>query len=135
MFYGPLTVHSPPVLVKQSSPDYLLRLRLYLNLVPVFGVPISLWTLYGDPKQAAPQLRQISRLAAVLGMGWLLATVLLNAGAHSEFSQIATLRFWIANSLVGSGYFLTNIWLMLRLSQGKPAKLPGFGRAVGYRTR
>ncbi|MEM6254016.1 MAG: hypothetical protein AAF821_13940 [Cyanobacteria bacterium P01_D01_bin.156] len=112
--------------MKPSSPDTLLRLRLYLNLVPVFGVPASLWTLYNNREQIHPQLHQISRLAIVLGMGWLLATVLLSAGAHSHFSQVATLRFWVTSSLVGSGYFATNLWLMLRISQGKAAKLPGF---------
>ena len=121
--------------MKQSSPNYLLRLRLYLSLMPVLGVPISLWTLYGGAQQAEPQLKQVSLLAVVLGMGWLVATVLLSAGAHSEFSQVATIRFWIANSFVGSGYFLTTLWLMWRLSQGKPAKLPGLSRAVGCQIR
>ncbi|MDV3353492.1 hypothetical protein D0962_13345 [Leptolyngbyaceae cyanobacterium CCMR0082] len=111
--------------MKQSSPNYLLRLRLYLNLVPVLGIPASLLTLYGTPHEPDAQLKQVSRLAVVLGMGWLLATVLLSAGAHSEFSQLATLRFWIASSFVGSGYFLTNLWLMLRIFQGKSTKLPG----------
>lgn len=37
--------------VKSSSPDYLLCLRLYINLIPVLGVPASLWPLYADPKQ------------------------------------------------------------------------------------
>lgn len=111
--------------MKSSSPDYSLRLRLYLNLVPVLGVPASLWTLYADPNQPCPQLKQVSRSAVVLGMGWLLATVLLSAGAHSHFSQLATLRFWIASSFVGSGYFLTNMWLMLRVSRGRSVKLPG----------
>ena len=111
--------------MKQASPDFFLRLRLYLNLVPVLGVPASLWTLYGPSQQSAPQLQQASRLAVVLGMGWLLATVLLSSGAHSDFSQVATLRFWVSSSLVGSGYFLTNLWLMLRVAQGKTPKLPG----------
>ncbi len=106
----------------------MLRLRLYLSLIPVLGVAVSLWTLYMESPQPDPQLKQVSRLAVVLGMGWLLATVLLSAGAHSEFSQLATLRFWIVNSFVGSGYFLTNVWLMLRVSQGKSARLPGISR-------
>lgn len=113
--------------MKPSSPSSLLRLRLYLNLVPVFGVPMSLWTLYGtrhlSPSQS--QLHQVSRLAVVLGIGWLLATVLLSAGAHSEFSHTATLRLWLINGFVGTGYFVTNLWLMLLISQGKTTKLPG----------
>ncbi len=117
--------------MKPSSPNYVLRLRLYINLVPVFGVPAALWTLYGTPKPSqteGKQLQQVSRLAVVLGMGWLLATVLLSAGAHSEFSQVATLRFWIASSFVGTGYFMTNLWLMLRVSRGHSTKLPGISR-------
>ncbi|MEA5465925.1 hypothetical protein [Leptothoe sp. PORK10 BA2] len=114
--------------MKPSSSNAPLRLRLYLNLVPVFGVPASLWTLYGTHQQSQPQLKQVSRLAIVLGMGWLLATVLLSAGAHSEFSQMATLRFWIASSVVGSGYFITNLWLMLQVSRGRSPKLPGITR-------
>ena len=62
-------------------------------------------TLYGDPEQVNPQLKRVSRLAVVLGIGWLLAMVLLSIGAHSELSQVATLRFWIANSFAGSGLF------------------------------
>ena len=113
--------------MKPSSPSSLLRLRHYLNLVPIFGVPASLWTLYGtrNPSQSQPQLQQVSRLAVVLGMGWLLATVLLSAGAYSEFSHAATLRLWLINSFVGTGYFVTSLWLMLRISRGKPARLPG----------
>lgn len=111
---------SPP-----GPPDYLLRLRLYLNLIPVLGVPASLWTLYADPNPTDPRLRQVSRSAVVLGMGWLLATVLLSAGAHSEFSQLATLRFWIASSFVGTGYFTTNLWLMLRVARNRSIRLPG----------
>ncbi|WP_326520736.1 hypothetical protein [Leptothoe spongobia] len=114
--------------MKPSSPNSLLRLRLYLNLVPVFGVPASLWTLYASPQQPHTQLKQVSRLAVVLGMGWLLATVLLSAGAHSEFSQVATLRFWLVNGFVGTGYFVTNLWLMLRLSRGKTTRLPGISQ-------
>lgn len=111
--------------MKPSSPSAIVRLRLYLNLLPIFGVPVSLWTLYGPHRQSQPQLQQVSRLAVVLGMGWLLATVLLSAGAHSELSQVATLRFWLTSGFVGTGYFVTNLWLMLRISQGKTAKLPG----------
>lgn len=110
--------------MKPSSPSSILRLHLYLNLVPVFGVPASLWTLYGTHKPSQPQLQQVSRLAVVLGMGWLLATVLLSAGAHSEFSHMLTLRLWLINGFVGTGYFVTNLWLMLRISRGKTAKLP-----------
>lgn len=114
--------------VKSSSPNTFLRLRLYLTLVPVFGVPVSLWTLYGPTPTPEPQLQQLSRLAVVLGMGWLLATVLLSAGAHSEFSQLTTLRFWVSSSLIGSGYFITNLWLMLQITQGKNPKLPGLSQ-------
>ena len=105
--------------------DSLLRLRLYLNLIPVLGIPASLWTLYADPNPTDPRLKQVSRSAVMLGMAWLLATVLLSAGAHSEFSQIATLRFWIASSFVGTGYFTTNLWLILRVARGRSIKLPG----------
>ena len=111
--------------MKQSPPDSLLQLRLYIHLLPVFGVPVSLWTLYGPGQTTAPQLERVSRLAVVIGMGWLLATVLLSSGAHSHVSHVATLRFWVGSSLVGSGYFLTNLWLMLQVTQGKTPKLPG----------
>ncbi|MEO0869772.1 MAG: hypothetical protein AAFY17_15310 [Cyanobacteria bacterium J06642_11] len=121
-----LAAHEQLFSVRPSSPNYLLRLRLYLNLIPILGVPLSLWTLYGPNKPAHDSLEQASRLATVLGMGWLLATVLLSAGAHGEFSQMTTLRFWISSSLIGSGYFVTNLWLMLKISQGKAPKLPGF---------
>ncbi|MGD1853459.1 MAG: hypothetical protein ACFB2W_04345 [Leptolyngbyaceae cyanobacterium] len=115
--------------MKSSSSDRLLRLRLYLNLIPVLGIPASLWTLYtADPHQLDARLKQVSRTSIVLGMTWLFTTVLLSAGAHSEFSQLATLRFWIASSFVGSGYFATNLWLMFRVYKGRSTKLPGISQ-------
>ena len=36
------------------------------------------------------------------------------------------LRLWVANTLVTTGYTLTNLGLMVRLLQGRSLKLPGF---------
>lgn len=111
------------------------RLRIYLHLIPMFGVVPSLWTLYGKgdvPVEdiEAAQLKSISRLAVVLGMSSICAITLLaagglTAGGSIQNSQAASLRLLIASSFVGSGYFLLNLSLMFRVAKGQSIRLPG----------
>jgi hypothetical protein len=61
-----------------------------------------------------------------LAGSWLLGYLLLGIGA--ETSEFLTLRLLILNTLLTSGYFLVSIWLMVRLTSGKSARLPGFSR-------
>nr|WP_199316920.1 hypothetical protein [Chroococcidiopsis sp. [FACHB-1243]] len=61
----------------------------------------------------------------------MLAYFLLGAGA--EASEFLNFRLLMLNSLLTSGYFLVSVWLMLRLTAGKSARLPGFS-ALADRT-
>ena len=125
------------------------RMRTYLHLVPVFGVVPSLWTLYGKPdsKQAnsdlkpygktpaaaedidsasdEAQIQAASRLSVLIGLGCISAIALLGAGASTQASQMASLRFLLASSFVGSGYFLLSLVLMFRVAKGKSIRIPG----------
>ncbi len=105
-------------------------MRTYLHLVPVFGVIPSLWTLYGQGPACSEDIgeervRAASRLSVLIGVGCLSAIALLGAGAGSQASQAASLRFLLASSFVGSGYFLLSLGLMFRVAKGQSIRLPG----------
>ena len=110
-------------------------MRLYLHLVPVFGVVLSLWSLYGeapygkssDPLEGTDrdQVRAASRLSVTLGIACISAIALLGAGASTQASQMASLRFLLASSFIGSGYFLLSLALMFRVAKGQSIRLPG----------
>ncbi|MEL6940889.1 MAG: hypothetical protein AAFO84_17035 [Cyanobacteria bacterium J06598_1] len=107
------------------------KLRTYLHLVPVFGTVLSLWTLYGEPVSQVEdaldgaQRLAASRLSVVLGLGCLCAIALLGGAASSQASQAASLRFLLASSFVGSGYFLLSLGLMFRVATNRSIRLPG----------
>ena len=110
------------------------QMRTYLHLVPVFGVVPSLWTLYGqapvegediDRTSAEAQVRAASRLSVLVGLGCISAIALLGAGAATQSSQVASLRFLLASSFVGSGYFLLSLTLMFRVAKGQSIRIPG----------
>ena len=114
--------------------SHMQRLRTYLHLVPVFGVVPSLWTLYGqaslgsegvDRTSAEAQVRSASRLSVTIGLGCICAIALLGAGAATQTSQMASLRFLLASSFVGSGYFLLSLVLMFRVAKGQSIRIPG----------
>ncbi len=108
-------------------------MQIYLHLVPVFGVLLSLLTLYGerdthgeDREQA--QVRAASRLSVIVGLGCMSAIALLGAGASTQASQVASLRFLLASSFVGSGYFLLSVGLMFRVAKDQSIRLPGISQ-------
>jgi hypothetical protein len=100
------------------------RLQMFLCLVPVVGFFPALWTLYNQRGNRRQQ--RVSRLAVTLALGWIVGYFLLNAGAHT--SDTLTLPLLIMSSLLTSGYFLTNIWLMVRLWRRKSLWLPGMSQ-------
>ena len=105
-----------------NAPCPIPKTQLLLYLVPIIGFFPSLWTLYrgeGSREQLA-----ISRLSITLALTWLLGYLLLSTGAAT--SDFLTLRLFILNSFLTSGYFLVSVWLILRLMQGKSGRLPGF---------
>ena len=114
------------------------RLRLFLYLIPLVGVVPAGVTLYlqrNRPKPSAEQRDQrqdlqVSRQAVSLAMVWFLALVLVNFGGQlGETPQIGVMLF---NSVLTSGYFVANCWLMMQLGRGKRPELPGLD-ALGNR--
>lgn len=118
------------------------KLWIYLHLVPVFGVLLSLWSLYGKSALAVEELevpteevpaeevmvKKASRLSATLGLVCVGVIASLNAGAHTQSSQLAQLRFLFASSFVGSGYFLLSLVLMFRVAKDQSMQLPGLSQ-------
>ncbi len=102
------------------------RLQLYIYLIPVLGFFPALWTLY--QRQGTRQQQAVSRLSITLAFSWLLGYILLSSGV--QMSEFWTLRLFIMNSLLTSGYFLVSFWLMVRLWQRKPPRLPGISRVA-----
>jgi hypothetical protein len=100
------------------------RLQLFVYLIPVLGFLPALWTLYR--RQGTREQQAVSRLSVTLALGWLLAYILLLAGAQT--SEFWTLRLLFLNSLLTSGYFLVSIGLMARLWRRKSLRLPGISR-------
>ncbi len=98
----------------------LIRLQLFIYLVPVLGFFPALWTLYR--RQGTREQQVVSRLSVTLAFSWLLGYILLSASVPSEFW---TLRLLFMNSLLTSGYFLVSLGLMVRLWQRKSPRLPG----------
>lgn len=104
------------------------RALLFVYLIPVFGVvpaALSLTRREGDRKS-----RSISRLAIALGLLWGLGILSLNTGFMfaEGGSQGAGLSLLLFNSLFTSSYFVTMLWLMVRVWQRKSPEIPGISR-------
>lgn len=97
------------------------HLQMYLYLIPVVGFFPALWTLYR--RNGTRNQRNVSRLVVTLAMGWLLGYFLLGTASDLSDSSLS-LPLLITTSLLTSGYFLVNIWLMVKLWQRKPLRLP-----------
>ncbi|WP_292837990.1 hypothetical protein [Nostoc sp. JL33] len=105
-----------------NPPSPIPKTQLLLYLIPIIGFFPSLWTLYRG--QGSREQLAISRLSITLALIWLLGYLLLASGAAT--SDFLTLRLFILNSFLTSGYFLVSVWLILRLIKGKSRRLPGF---------
>lgn len=99
------------------------RLKLFIYLVPIFGVVPALVSLYRRRQNTAEE-KNVSRLVVVLAFSWLAAYALLGGSAH--LSDGLAPRLLITSTLMTTGYFITNLWLMVRLWQRKSIRLPGF---------
>lgn len=97
---------------------------MFVCLIPVAGFFPSLWILYRG--QGTRHQQAVSRLAITLALGWLMGSILLNTGAQA--ADNLSLPLLIMSSLLTSGYFLTNIWLMVQLWRRKSIWLPGISR-------
>jgi hypothetical protein len=101
------------------------RLLLLLHLVPVFGLIPSIWSL--THRQSDRQQRATSRLSITLAVVWSLGYAGLNAGAMGGGAELNPLgsSLLLFNTLLTSGYFVTSVWLMLRVWQKQAPRIPG----------
>jgi len=110
---------------RNSDPETRLEtLKLVIYLVPIFGFFPALWSLY--MKQGSAREKQVSQTAVTLALAWVVLYVLTAAG--SQASDLASTRLLITSLLATTGYFVTNLWLMVRLLQGGSARLPGISK-------
>jgi hypothetical protein len=112
--------------MRPRSPDpetKLETLKLMLYLVPIFGFFPAVWSLYFKP--GSPREQTVSKTAVTLALAWLVVYGLTAAGSQTD---IAATRFLVTSLLATTGYFLTNLWLMVRLLQGGSVRLPGLRR-------
>lgn len=117
--YGETMKNLPP-----SATETLKRLSLMIYLVPIFGAVPALYQLWRH--QGSREEEAVYRLVVTLALGWLMAYGLLSAG--SQLVPGLSIRLLVANTLVTTGYTLTNLGLMVRLLQGRSLKLAGFSR-------
>ena len=97
------------------------HLQLFLYLIPVFGFFPALWTLYR--REGTREQRRLCRLTIALAFAWLLSYGGFAFGAN--IAEGGHISFLLASSITTSGYFLVNIWLMVRLWQRRRPRLPG----------
>lgn len=113
--------------MKRADPfenQELKHLQLFVYLIPVIGFVPAIWTLYR--RQGSRDQRTVSRLAVVLALGWLSGYLVLGTG--TQLNDSLSLPLLVLSSLLTSGYFVTNLWLMVRLWQRKSLWLPGVSR-------
>lgn len=117
----------PPTLTPEALENKDLdHLGLFFYFLPILGFFPALWTLYRH--QGSRKQKAASRLAITLAFGWLLGYIFLETGARS--SELLTIPLLLMSSLLTSGYFVVNIWLMVRLWQRRPLRLPGVSQVA-----
>jgi hypothetical protein len=100
------------------------RLVLFAYLVPVFGMVPAAWSLT-RPKSDRRH-RAMSRLALTLGLAWGLGCLVFNTSGMTvgENGASAQMSMLLLNSVFTSGYFVTSLWLMVRLWKRQSLALP-----------
>ncbi len=99
----------------------------------MFGFFPACWTLYR--RRGSEQQRVASRLAITLSLAWALGYSLLKAEGEAMIegnAELLGVLLLLTNSLLSSGYFLVNLWLMVQLWQRKTLKLPGVSQVSKY---
>ncbi len=119
---------SPPGILTPEDLENkdLAHLALFFYFLPIIGFFPALWTLYRH--QGSPEQKAMSRLAITLAFGWLLGYIFFETGARS--SELLNIPLLLMSSVLTSGYFVVNIWLMVRLGQRRPLRLPGVSRVA-----
>jgi hypothetical protein len=110
------------------------RLQSILYLVPFAGFVPAIWTLYHKPTKtdrAQRQSQEAAQLAVSTGGLWAIVMVLLTVGVPGSGEGIGITPL-VLTSLLTSGYFLTNVWLMIQVLRRQRMYLPGLSE-VGQR--
>jgi NO-binding membrane sensor protein with MHYT domain len=113
--------------MRSSSADSetkLETLKLMLYLVPIFGFFPALWSLYFQ--QGSVREKSVSKTAVTLALLWVLLYGLTAVGAQG--TDLMSTRLLVGSLLATTGYFMTNLWLMVRLMRGGSTRLPGISR-------
>lgn len=97
------------------------RLRMLFYLLPVIGLAPAMWNLVTNASRSR-QERDLSRSVITITGLWLIAYVLFGSLAQQESLGLPALA---VNSVITSGYFLLQLWLMVRFWRGQSLKLPG----------
>jgi len=105
------------------------RLTYFLYLVPIFGFFPAIWRLYRQ--QGSREEQQLARTVVMLAFVWLAGTLLLQTSGQADEGM--RLPLLIASTILSSGYFITNLWLMVRVWQRKSLTLSWGSRASSRR--
>ncbi|NJM66815.1 MAG: hypothetical protein HC851_14705 [Acaryochloris sp. RU_4_1] len=115
------------------------RLLLFIYLVPVFGVVPAIWTLTRQQSNSRQviadhrQQREVSRVAILVGLVWFLGTLCLTSGIalfQTENTQGMSISWLVLSSLFTSGYFLTNLGLMVRVWRRQSLDIAAINRVT-----
>ncbi|MEB3309854.1 MAG: hypothetical protein VKJ02_06440 [Snowella sp.] len=96
------------------------QFQLSIYLIPVLGAIASLWAV--SRKQSNEDTVAVSRLALTLTGSWLFSYALLWLGGL-QTSDLLSLRLLYLNGLLTSGYFLTCLFFIWQIFQGKKVGL------------
>ncbi len=99
-------------------------LKLMLYFMPVFGIIPSLWSLNHTDSTRAE--RNASRMAIKLALTWFASYMLFDVGAQNI--DALHLPLLLTSSLITSGYFVMNLWLVILLWQRKSIDVPLLGQ-------
>ncbi|MEC4864505.1 MAG: hypothetical protein SAJ11_00225 [Jaaginema sp. PMC 1078.18] len=101
------------------------RLYLYFCLIPWLGTIPALWAIYH--KQGDREQQALSRLVVTLAFIWLVGSGFLWASA-AQSPQILQFRLLFGDALLGSGYAIALLFLMVRVWRRQSLHLPGFSQ-------
>ncbi|APB34259.1 hypothetical protein GlitD10_1933 [Gloeomargarita lithophora Alchichica-D10] len=109
----------PGLAVKDTT-----RLRLLFYLLPVVGLVPAVGNLLTNWSRS-PVERDLSRSVITITSLWLVTYVLGGSLAQQESLGVPAL---LMSSVATSGYFILQLWLMVRVWRGQSLKLPGVTR-------
>ncbi len=90
------------------------KVFMYSCLVPVFGAIPALTALISD--RSNKQLKDVAKVSIITVLIWLSSYIVF--GDSNQIAQE------LSKATLTSGYFVLNVYLMWRLSQGKKVSIP-----------